>query len=233
MKKITLRHPNPIDGAPWTLSPETVCALLDHCLDAPQFVGNAADRFVASADYSLRYYVRVAAADWRPVVTLEKIAKQAGALAETLNVLFFGSVRQAPPRRDPFGDLMRAALAERARRSARPVDDIEINDAFPRADTLRALAAAAKSLSATLKRGVGKRDTHSTLQRHLLIGQIWSDYPESLRSLKPGGHFIKSLRLILGKPDTYKVRRALKMDAERALKTVERIRNGWANAPLV
>ena len=77
------------------------------------------------------------------------------------------------------------------------------------------VASAAGVLGYRPKLKRGQRDGRRLQLRQSLIHALWRSYPESLRELRLGSHYVESLRLILGKPESG--RRALLQEARRAI----------------
>lgn len=193
-----LRECNPCDGQPWTIAEKKLRVLYTHCRKAPEFAepDNAADVFICRADLALRHYRanRHIKHNFDPKV-LEQLAEHAEGLAT--------AIEQLNDVLDGRGQIRhRAALT-----------------ALPASDDLHAVASAAL-FHAKVERalaGKGKRDKGELVQKQLLIAGLYSDYPTALQSTDLRSHFLESLRLILGRAATDKVRKALQMEVKRAL----------------
>ena len=189
---------NPLSGQPWALPERTLRLLLGHCLAAPEFAepDNAADVFLARADHFLRYWREHARAHLRrDPAELREIATHAEALAKHLEGL-----------EDDLHNWPWRSL-----RVPSPAD-------------LRAVAEAARSALEveTAMRGRGRRDRGPLLQRQGLINELWAEYPEPLRSVALRGHFLGSLRLVLGARAGDAALRALQAEVKRARQAHEK-----------
>lgn len=196
---------NPVTGKPWALDEKTLRALLAHCLSEPVFAArdNGADEFIAWADWEVGAYRKALQA--RPqLVTLQRIERHARELRKALTRL--QSAWQANEYQDDWGMWIRCARQFKV--NGEPINPVR--DLF----ALDATAYGARLMLP--RRGRGQRDTSATMQRHLLINRLWRRYPESLRDLALRGHFVETLRLILGRPQTDAALRAVQMDARRA-----------------
>jgi hypothetical protein len=198
---------NPLNGMPWELPERRLRLLLAHCGAAGEFGEEYrdVDRFVCEADHLLRYYrEHVRAHLRRDPRQFDEIAEHAEALAHRLSKL-----------EDLDG------WPWRSLRVPQPAD-------------LQALAQAARIVSAAevAMRGRGKRDPGPLLQRQMLINGLWDLCPEPLRSTALRGHFLESLRLVLGRAAGDAARRALQAEVKRARlahEEHERLRREWSS----